>query len=327
MPATTGILVVNLGTPDAPTPEAVRRFLAEFLSDPRVVDLPRIPWQIVLRTVILPFRPKQSAHAYQQVWTPAGSPLLTGTEALTRALERRLAALLPEPPAVAMGMTYGNPPIARALERLQAAGVRRLVVLPLYPQYSTTTTAAALDRVDAALARWPAPPERIVIEDYHDDPDHVAALAASISATRAPFDHLLFSFHGIPARYAAAGDPYGERCRATAQLVAARLALPDGRWSVAFLSRVGRARWLEPYTEDRLRELAATDGGRLAVVCPGFAVDCLETLEEIAIRGSTTYLTAGGADFEYIPALNDDPAQVDCLARLVRERVGTGEAR
>ena len=323
MPATTdGVLVVNLGTPDAPTPEAVRRFLAEFLSDPRVVDLPRLPWQIVLRTVILPFRPKKSAHAYQQVWTPAGSPLLTGTEALTRALERRLAALLPGPPAVAMGMTYGNPAIASALEGLREAGVRRLVVLPLYPQYSATTTAAALDRVQAALARWPAPPELLVIEDYHDDPCHIAAVAASISATRAPFDHLLFSFHGIPARYAAAGDRYGERCRTTARLVAERLGLPEKRWSVAFQSRVGRARWLEPYTEDRLRELAVTDGGRLAVVCPGFAVDCLETLEEIAIRGSTTYLTAGGADFEYVPALNDDAEQVDCLARRVAARLG-----
>ena len=327
MPASTGVLVVNLGTPDAPTPEAVRRFLAEFLSDPRVVDLPRIPWQVVLRTVILPFRPKRSAEAYQQVWTPAGSPLLTGTEALTRALERRLAELLPEPPAVAMGMTYGNPSIARALEELQSAGIRRLVVLPLYPQYSATTTAAALDRVEAALPRWTAAPDRLVIEDYHDDPAHVAALAASIAAVRAPFDHLLFSFHGIPARYAAAGDPYGDRCQATARLVAARLGLASQRWSVAFQSRVGGARWLEPYTEDRLRELAAAGAGRLAVVCPGFAVDCLETLEEIAIRGSTAYLTAGGADFEYIPALNDDAAQVDCLAGLVVARVGAGSAR
>ena len=215
-----------------------------------------------------------------------------------------------------------NAPPGSALEGLREAGVRRLVVLPLYPQYSATTTAAALDRVQAALARWPAPPELLVIEDYHDDPCHIAAVAASISATRAPFDHLLFSFHGIPARYAAAGDRYGERCRTTARLVAERLGLPEKRWSVAFQSRVGRARWLEPYTEDRLRELAVTDGGRLAVVCPGFAVDCLETLEEIAIRGSTTYLTAGGADFEYVPALNDDAEQVDCLARRVAARLG-----
>jgi ferrochelatase len=285
MPATTGVLVANLGTPDAPTPEAVRRFLAEFLSDPRVIDLPRLPWQIILRGVILPFRPKRSAAAYREVWTPAGSPLLTGTEALTRALARRLAEILPEPPAVAMGMTYGNPSIAVAIEALAA------------------------------------PPDRRVIEDYHDDPAHIAAVAARIAAAQAPFDHLLFSFHGIPARYAAAGDPYGTRCEATARLVAARLGLPAERWSLAFQSRVGRARWLEPYTEVRLRELGAAGTRRLAVACPGFAVDCLETLEEIAIRGRETFLESGGGEFEYIPALNDDFAQVDCLARLVAGRL------
>jgi ferrochelatase len=321
MPSDTGVLVVNLGTPDAPTPEAVRRFLAEFLSDPRVVNLPRLPWQLVLRTFILPFRPQKSARAYREIWTPAGSPLLTGTEALTRALAEKLAAPPGEPPAVAMGMTYGNPSIDHALQKLQSGGARRLVVLPLYPQYSATTTAAALDRVDAALARWRTPPERLLIEDYHAEPDHVAALAASISAARAAFDHLLFSFHGIPRRYAAAGDPYGEQCQATARLIAANLALPAERWSVAFQSRVGGARWLEPYTEDRLRELARAGIGRLAVACPGFAVDCLETLEEIAIRGAATFIAAGGVDFEYIPALNDSAAQVECLARLVSERL------
>ena len=324
MPATTGVLVVNLGTPDAPTPEAVRRFLAEFLSDPRVVDLPRIPWQIILRAFILPFRPARSAHAYRQVWTPAGSPLLTGTEALTRALERRLAAYQAEPPAVAMGMTYGNPSISHALDGLRAAGATRIVVLPLYPQYSATTTAAALDRVDAALARWPAPPSRLVIDDYHAEAGYIDALAASIRAARAPFDHLLFSFHGIPQRYADRGDPYGAQCLATAQLVAAKLALPDGRWSVAFQSRVGGARWLGPYTEERLEALANSGVARIAVACPGFAVDCLETLEEIAIRGAATFVAAGGIDFEYIPALNDDAAQVDCLARLVLARLGAG---
>ncbi len=323
MPSTTGVLVINLGTPDAPTPEAVRRFLAEFLSDPRVVDLPRLPWQLVLRTIVLPFRPAKSARAYREIWTAAGSPLLTGSEALARALERRLAADLTQPPAVALGMTYGNPSIDGALERLRAAGARRIVVLPLFPQYSASTTAAAIDRVDAALARWQTAPERIVIEDYHADPGHIEALAASIRRARLPWDHLVFSFHGIPRRYAAAGDPYGDRCLATARQVAARLALPAQRWSVAFQSRVGRARWLEPYTEDRLRALAATGVHRIAVVCPGFAVDCLETLEEIAIRGAATFLAAGGIEFEYVPALNDEAAQVECLARLVAERLGT----
>ena len=321
MSATTGVLVVNLGTPDAPTPTAVRRFLAEFLSDRRVVDLPQIPWQIALRTFILPSRPARSARAYRLVWTPAGSPLLTGTEALTRALTRKLTAARSEPPTVVMGMTYGNPPIDRALEQLRAAGTTRIVVLPLYPQYSATTTAAALDRVDAALARWPAPPERLLIEDYHAEPGYIEALASSIRAAHAPFDHLLFSFHGIPQRYADRGDPYGDRCQATARLVADKLGLPAGRWSVAYQSRVGRARWLGPYTEDRLRALARAGVGRVAVCCPGFAVDCLETLEEIAIRGAATFVAAGGTDFEYIPALNDAAAQVDCLAGLVLDRL------
>ena len=327
MPATTGVLVVNLGTPDAPTPEAVRRFLEEFLSDRRVVDLPRIPWQLVLRAFILPFRPARSAHAYQQVWTPAGSPLLTGTEALTRALARELTTAQSEPPLVDMGMTYGNPSIDRALDALRDAGATRIVVLPLYPQYSATTTAAAIDRVDAALARWPTPPVRLVIEDYHAEPGYIEALAASIRAARAPFDHLLFSFHGIPQRYADRGDPYGAQCLATARLVAGRLALPAERWSVAFQSRVGGARWLRPYTEDRLRALAQSGVERIAVACPGFAVDCLETLEEIAIRGASTFVVAGGIDFEYIPALNDDAAQVDCLAGLVRARLGAAAER
>jgi len=319
-----GVLVVNLGTPDAPTPDAVRRFLAEFLSDRRVIDVPRLPWQVVLRTVVLPFRPARSARAYQQVWTAAGSPLLTGTEALARALARRLAALSALPPAVAMGMTYGNPSIASSLEPLESAGVRRLVVLPLYPQYSRTTTAAALDAVDAALTRWRSPPERLVIEDYHAERGYIEALAASVAAARQRFDHLVFSFHGIPQRYDAAGDPYGARCHETARLVAARLALPAATWSVAFQSRVGRARWLGPYTEDRLRALAAGGALRVAVICPGFAVDCLETLEEIAIRGSAAFIAAGGIDFEYIPALNDDDGQVDCLARLVTARLRSG---
>ncbi|HEU5468169.1 MAG TPA: ferrochelatase [Steroidobacteraceae bacterium] len=324
MPAATGVLVVNLGTPDAPTPQAVRRFLAEILSDRRVVDLPRLPWQAVLRAFILPFRPAKSARAYQQIWTPAGSPLLTGTEALARALGRRLAALEAEPPVVTMGMTYGNPSIGRALEKLAAAGVGRIVVLPLYPQYSATTVAAALDRVDAALAGWDAPPERLAIEGYHAEPGYIDALAASIRAARTSFDHLVFSFHGIPQRYSDRGDPYAGECAATARLVAEKLALPAERWSVAYQSRVGRARWLQPYTEDRLRALAVSGVARVAVACPGFAVDCVETLEEIAIRGAMAYVAAGGVDFQYIPALNDDAAQVDCLARLALARLGSG---
>lgn len=320
----TGVLIANLGTPDAPTPDAVRRFLAEFLWDRRVVDLPRLPWWLLLHGVVLPFRPHRSARAYREIWTAAGSPLLTYTRALATALERRLQSLLSPAPAVAMGMTYGNPSIAAALAPLQAVGIRRLIVLPLFPQYSATTTDAVLDRVRAALAAWRTPPELAVIEDYHAEPDHVAALAASIvargTATSAE-EQLLFSFHGIPSRYADAGDPYGERCHATARLVAARLSLPPAEWSVAFQSRVGRARWLEPYTAERLAALARSGVRGISVICPGFAVDCLETLEEIAIRGRATFIAAGGERFDYIPALNDGPAQVECLARLICARL------
>ena len=212
------------------------------------------------------------------------------------------------------------PPFDTALQQLRSAGVNRLVVLPLYPQYSATTTASVLDRVQASLARWPSAPELRFIDDYHADARYIAAVAASIAARRsgpAPFEHLLFSFHGIPKRYADAGDPYGDRCRETAHLVVERLAVAPEEWSLAFQSRVGGARWLEPYTDEQLAALARRGVRRLAVVCPGFAVDCLETLEEIAIRGRDTFLQAGGESFEYIPALNDSATHVYCLARLV----------
>ncbi|MDP9197952.1 MAG: ferrochelatase [Pseudomonadota bacterium] len=323
----TGVLVANLGTPDAPTPAAVRRFLAEFLWDRRVVDLPRLPWWLILNGFVLPLRPRRSARAYREIWTDAGSPLMTGTQAVVTALGRRLQALVSPVPAIAMGMTYGNPSIAAALEPLRAAGTRHLVVLPLYPQYSRTTTASVMDRVQAAIARWPTPPELSVIEDYHAEPDHIAAIAGSVAARGkwiSAEQHLLFSFHGIPRRNADAGDPYGAQCEATARLVADRLALSPAQWSIAFQSRVGGARWLEPYTEERLAALGRAGVRKLSVICPGFSVDCLETLEEIAIRGRATFIDAGGHHFDYIPALNDDPAQIDCFARLIAARVKAG---
>ena len=313
------MLVANLGTPDAPTPAAVRRYLAEFLADPRVVELPRILWWPLLHGVIPQIRPRRSAHAYQQIWTAAGSPLLAGTRALAAALQLRLTELLPEPPVVAVGMNYGNPSIPAALAELRARQVRRLLVLPLYPQYSATTTASIFDRVSAELRRWRWLPELRFINDYHAEPGHIAALAESLTerfTATGPPEHLLFSFHGLPRSYFAAGDPYYCQCQATARLVAERLALPAGAWSVAFQSRVGRRRWLEPYTELRLAELAG-QGRRIAVVCPGFAVDCLETLEEIAMRGGAAFLAAGGAAFDYVPALNDRPANAASLAALV----------
>ena len=326
----TGVLVANLGTPDASTPEAVKRFLAEFLSDPRVVDLPRALWQPILHGVILRVRPKRSARAYREVWTEAGSPLLVNTQALANTLQLRLASLLSQPVPVATGMTYGNPSIAAALKELQARDVERVLVLPLYPQYSATTTAAVLDRVQSALDHLGWRPRVLSIDDYHADVGYIAALAESLAGRIADFGagvHLLFSFHGLPQRYADAGDPYQHQCETTARLVASRLTLPAQAWSLAYQSRVGRARWLKPYTEIHLRELAKRDTRRVIVCCPGFAVDCLETLEEIAIRGRASFLAAGGASFDYVPALNDGPAHVECLARIVAAAFSRGVSK
>ena len=318
-PGKLGVLVANLGTPDAPTPAAVRRFLAEFLWDPRVIELPRPLWWLALHGVILRLRPRRSAEAYRKVWTAAGSPLLTGTLSLARALQDRLEALMPATPAVVTGMTYGNPSISSALAELRSLNARRLLVLPLYPQYSATTTAAIFDRVAVELGRWRWLPELRFINEYHAEKDYVAAVADSIAVRRAAGapPQLLFSFHGLPRRHLDAGDPYYCQCQATARLVAERLELPAGAWSVAFQSRVGRERWLEPYTEDSLRALAAAGTRRVMVVCPGFSVDCLETLEEIAIRGREAFLKAGGEALDYVPALNDSATHVDGLARLV----------
>ncbi len=328
MAVTTGVLVANLGTPDAATPAAVRRFLAEFLSDPRVVDLPRLLWLPILYGVILQIRPRRSARAYREIWTAAGSPLLVNTRSLAAALERRLGELLPDPAAVAIGMTYGKPSIATALQQLRSAGVQRVIVLPLYPQYSATTTASVFDRVEAALKALDWKPEQLRIDNYHDDANHIATVADSIAphlgGTGA---HLLFSFHGLPQRYVDAGDPYESQCRTTAGRVVERLGLRAQDWSLSFQSRVGGERWLRPYTEERLSELAAQGVRHLVVACPGFAVDCLETLEEIAMRGRDTFLAAGGERFDYVPALNDSAAYADGLARLVAGRAATANTR
>lgn len=326
MTAKTGVLLANLGTPEAPTTAAVRRFLAEFLSDPRVVDLPRFLWLPILYGVILRIRPRRSARAYREIWTPAGSPLMVYTLSLARKLEERLAPLAGAPTPVVVGMTYGEPSIAAALEALRARGAARVAVLPLYPQYSASTTESVFDRVQGALAGSGWRPQVEYIRDYYNDAGHLAALAESLAPHRAAIAagaHLLFSFHGLPQRYVDAGDPYASQCEVTARLVAERLALPAGAWSLSYQSRVGRERWLMPYTEERLVELAAAGVRRLIACCPGFAVDCLETLEEIAMRGRETFLAAGGESFEYVPALNDGGAQVESLARLVVRALGT----
>lgn len=321
-PARLGVLVANLGTPDAPTPAAVRRFLAEFLADPRVIEAPRWLWRLALHGVILRIRPAKSASAYRQIWTPEGSPLLLNSQALTAGIRDRLSSDLDA--VVALGMSYGSPAMPAALEQLRKAGARRLIVLPLYPQYSGTTTASVFDRVTRELQGWRWIPELRFITSYHDEPGYIDALSASINAhlrahsATTPPSHLLFSFHGVPRRYLNAGDPYHCQCQKTARLIAARLRLPDDAWSIAFQSQVGREEWLRPYTDEWLIRSAQQGVRRVTVVCPGFATDCLETLEEIAIRNRATFLAHGGEFYDYVPALNASAAHAALLADLIQ---------
>ena len=317
--AATGALLVNLGTPDAPTPAAIRRFLAQFLWDPRVVEAPRWLWWLALHGVILRIRPSRSAHAYRQIWTPAGSPLLLHTRALVDrvrdALERHL------PATVVLGMTYGSPGIPAALEQLRGAGVRRLVVLPLYPQYSGTTSASVFDQVTSRLQRWRWVPELRFIGHYHDEPAYIDAVAASIRDHWRTYErgHLLFSFHGVPRRYLLAGDPYHCHCLKSARLVAQRLGLDASAWSVSFQSQVGREEWLRPYTDETLPKWRARDNGASASCVRDSPTDCLETLEEIAIRNRALFMGSGGEFYDYIPALNASDAHAELLAGLIAQ--------
>lgn len=319
-PNRTALLLVNLGTPAAPTPAAVRRYLAQFLSDPRVVDRPRWLWWPILHGIVLRVRPRRSARAYRQIWTDAGSPLAIHTAALADAVRTRLDAdgdgLL-----VRHAMRYGEPSIARVLAELAGAGIGRLLVVPLFPQYSASTSGSALDAVARELRAWRRLPELRWVRDYHDDPAYIDALARSVEAFRrergaAPY--LLLSFHGLPERQVAAGDPYRDQCMATAQRLAARLGLDARRIGVAFQSRIAGEPWLAPHTDRVLRELPGRGCDHVQVLCPGFAVDCLETLEEIALRNRQDFLAAGGTRFEYIPALNAEPAHAALVAGIAR---------
>ncbi len=318
-PARAGILLVNLGTPDAPTPTAVRRYLAEFLWDSRVVELPRPLWWLILHGVVLRVRPARSARKYQLIWTPDGSPLLAISQRQAAAVAALLAERWPGPIQVAVGMRYGNPSIAAALAELRAAGVRRLLVLPLYPQYSAATTASTFDAVAAELRTWRWLPELRFITHYHDDSGYLDALATHLGAARAdqPGERLLFSFHGLPKRNLLAGDPYYCQCHKTARLVAERLGLQPEQWAVAFQSRFGPAEWLQPYASVLLTTWAKAGIKSVDVACPGFAADCLETLEEIAIENRRLFLAAGGERYRYLPALNDDPAHIAALIALI----------
>ena len=315
-----GVLLANLGTPDAPDRKSVARFLREFLSDPRVVDLPRYLWLPLLNLVIIPLRAGRSAAAYRTIWWPEGSPLLV----LTRRLGDKLGAALGPRARVEIGMRYGSPSIRAGLERLRDAGVEEVVVLPMYPQFSGTTTASIYDAVDDALERMDWYPRRHPVDKYHEQRAWIRAVASSIEAFQAehgPADRLLFSMHGVPQRYIRQGDPYQQQCEASAEAIASRLGLARGQWLLTYQSRVGREPWLQPYTDVTLEELAAAGVRHVQVVCPGFSVDCLETLEEIAMQNRELFEEAGGETLEYIPALNESDAHVRLFRHLVEEAV------
>lgn len=324
-PAQPGVLLVNLGTPEAPTPAAVRRYLREFLSDPRVVEIPRPVWWAILNLFILPFRPKDSAHRYAQVWSAEGSPLKVHTERQARLLRGYLGERVKTPLLVDYAMRYGQPSVADAVTRLKAAGCDRILAVPLYPQYAASTTATAVDALGATLARTRNQPALRTVRHFHDHPGYIAALAQSVrdywSAHGRP-DLLLMSFHGVPRYTLERGDPYHCECHVTARLLATALQLSPDQYRLTFQSRFGRAEWLKPYTAEVLRELGAAKTGRVDVVCPGFVSDCLETLEEIAIEGKMLFLTAGGGEYHAIPCLNERDDWIHALADLVLEHLG-----
>ena len=320
LPVQAGVLLVNLGTPEAPTAQAVRPYLSEFLGDPRVIEYPRWLWWLILHGVILRIRPARSAHAYARIWTADGSPLRVGSEKLTTGLQIQLHRLRAGPIRVALAMRYGKPSVRAQIEQLQREGVRRLLVLPLYPQYSATSTGSVIDALADTLKHLRWPPELRIVNDYHDDAGHIEALARSIErwwSEHGRGEKLLLSFHGIPQRYVAAGDPYFRQCQETATLLRTRLGLDESQLIVSFQSRVGREPWLQPYTDTTVQRLAAEGVKRLDVACPGFAVDCLETLEEIAMQNRDFFIEAGGETLRYIPALNDSPEQLDSLTALI----------
>ncbi|OOZ42279.1 ferrochelatase [Solemya pervernicosa gill symbiont] len=320
-----GILLSNLGTPDAPTPDALRRYLAEFLSDHRVIDLPRWKWWPILHGIILRVRPQKVAKAYADIWTDNGSPLLHTTNLQAKALQQQLDNHHPDTFEVIVGMRYGNPSIASALQQFHSSGIERIVVLPLYPQYSAATTASTFDAVSGELQQWRHIPALRFIDSYATHPGYINALAASVNKhleQHGQSDKLLISFHGLPARYCEAGDPYDQQCKATATALAEALSLNSEQWQMSFQSRFGNEPWLQPYTDETLKAWGASEIDSVTAICPGFAADCLETVEEIAVENRDYFLGAGGKQFSYIPALNAEPAHIDALTDIVLQHSG-----
>lgn len=315
-----GILLVNLGTPQAPTPPAVRAYLAEFLSDPRVVELPRALWWLILHGVVLRTRPAKSAAKYASIWAHEGSPLLVESLKQAKLLKGWLGENLPEPVQIALAMRYGRPSMSAAMDDLVKAGCDRLLLVPLYPQYAASTTASVVDELGRILAGMRNQPALRTIHDFHIDSGYITALAQTIREHwmhNGRGDHLLISFHGAPQVTHERGDPYYQQCLQTGKQLTETLGLNSGQFSITFQSRFGLAKWLQPYTDKTLHTLGEQKIGKLDVLCPGFVVDCLETLEEIAIEGKKTFLAAGGGELRYISCLNSHPDWIEYLGKRV----------
>lgn len=321
-PPRAGVLLTNLGTPDAPTTSKLRRYLREFLSDPRVVEFPRPLWWLILNLVILNLRPPRSAKAYRKIWTEQGSPLLANTRRTAEALDDRMRGRFAQQPLLKVAMRYGRPGIAATLRELHYAQLHRLLVFPMYPQYSGSTTGSTFDAVSRELQHWRWVPELRFINSYHDQAPYIDALADSVRrawAQNRRGEILLMSFHGVPQRYLLEGDPYHCQCHATARLLAEKLELDEKSWQLVFQSRFGREPWLQPYCDETLKALPFRGVRSVDVICPGFSVDCLETLEEIAIQNHALFRRAGGESFQYIPCLNDREKHVDLLLNLIEQ--------
>ncbi|MBC7719807.1 MAG: ferrochelatase [Chitinophagaceae bacterium] len=321
--SSTAVLLCNLGTPDAPTTAAVRRYLAEFLSDQRVVEIPKPIWWLILHGIILRFRPKKSAAKYASIWTAAGSPLKVWTQKQSVMLGEQLAAQ-GHRVEVRYAMRYGNPSMAAQLDQLKIDGITRVLTLPAYPQYSATTTASVFDAVYTWAAKVRCLPEFRFVNHYHDAPGYIAAMADKINAywqINGRAEKLVMSFHGVPERTLALGDPYHCECYKTARLLAEKLGLSKDQYQLTFQSRFGKAKWLEPYTEPTLIKLAQAGLTSVDVVCPGFTGDCLETLEEISMEAREAFMHAGGKTFNYIDCLNDSPTWAAALANITAQHL------
>jgi ferrochelatase len=319
----TAVVLAQLGTPDAPTYGALWRYLREFLSDPKVIDKPRWLWLPILYGPILTFRPRTSAKLYKKIWTPEGSPLLIYSRQVASMLQDELGSEA----RVELGMRYGNPSLEDLLIRLCAQRIQRILLVPLFPQYSETTTGSVVELAQRVIERRPDPPELEVFPPYFDQPlyiETIAAMAKQTAAEHGPGEKWVFSFHGIPQSYADKGDPYPKHCEVTAQALADALRLPEEAWILTYQSRVGPDPWLQPYTDEVFESLGKEGLGRIYVICPGFAADCLETIDEIAEIGQEQFAEAGGGDLHLVPALNSEPGWVLALATMVRRRLAQG---